>query len=142
MLHIRRIDTPIRLKQIIPEQTHSFGYNRLNHAKQTYSFVEQTHSFGQNRLSPNRHIRSARMGATVPKRHIFCRTDTFVSTFNVGLKSFHIFWSYLAFVLGQLSIWISHSFRNGIEHINIPYSSPMEGKHIPTILHAFRASSP
>ena len=30
--------------------------------------------------------------------------------------------------------WISHSFEVGIEHVNIPRSSPMEGEHTPIII--------
>ena len=29
---------------------------------------------------------------------------------------------------------MSHSFEVGIEHVNIPRSSPMEGDHTPTII--------
>ena len=48
----------------------------------------------------------------------------------------------LALILGQFSTWLSHSFGNEIEHVNIPHSSSMEGEHIPTIFRAFQVADP
>ena len=65
--------------------------------------------------------------------------STFHTISNMRLKSF-CFSSPFSYWIRQLLIWISHSFRNEIEHLNISRSSSIGREHTPIIIRMILAT--
>ena len=109
--------------------------------------------------SPNRHIHSAETscpqtdtsirlkwvvleqtypfcwkGCNPPKQtYLFAKhIHPFVYHYQYKIKEFLFFLISFSSCFKPTSNLKSHSFENGIEHVNIPCSSLMEGEHIPT----------
>ena len=116
---------------IIFSNRHIRSLNRDISIRPKRVVLEQTHPFSQN-------------GATFSKDISFAeQTHPFIYHFQYWIKEFFtLFLSQLAFVLGQLMTWIPGSFGNGIEHVIIPRSSPINEQHIPIITRAILAAGP